>query len=361
MTEGVRELWSLDVQRMRANEHLALVVGGTASLLVGVVAFLLPYNVSGAHVGSPPGTDERAVELPLAGPRFDSHRQPIDRFAFVAPDALPLRASLIEEDYPEEDPEWSAETQAEPGPALDGWSLSVSPASPRTPGSGTTTSQPPQRRVTLAERLNEISPGAKKRLAEKFEAAKIAWPPSEIAMIALKDEKIVELYARLPSLEWKLVHRYPVLAASGGVGPKLRQGDKQVPEGIYRIVFLNPQSQYHVSLRVNYPNAFDRKMAAKDGRKDLGGDIMIHGKALSAGCLAVGDEAAEELFVLAAEVGLPNVKLIIAPTDFRRQPPASGQIAGQPDWLPLLYAEVATAMAEFKRPAPTGLLSFLQN
>jgi hypothetical protein len=348
---------------MRGKKNLALLVGGTASLLGGAIVVVLPHDESGAHVAIPPARDERAHQPPLAGPRFDSpERQPVDRFAFVAPDALPLRlSSLVEEDYPEEDPEWSAEVQAEPGPALDGWKLSVSPATPRNPTGNAAGGQPPQRRMTLAERLGAISPGATKRLSEKFEAAKIAWPPSEIAMIALKDEKILELYARLPSLEWKLVHRYPVLAASGGTGPKLRQGDKQVPEGIYRIIFLNPQSRYHVSLRVNYPNAFDRQMAAKDGRKDLGGDIMIHGKALSAGCLAVGDEAAEELFVLAAEVGLPNVKLIIAPTDFRRQPPAPAQIAGQPDWLPLLYAEVATAMAEFKRPAPTGLLSFLQN
>jgi hypothetical protein len=346
---------------MRGHDQLALLVGGTASLLVGVVVLLLPDRESGAHLGSQPRIDEPAHRpLPVAPP-VQSSRPPIDRFAFVAPDALPLRPSILDEDYPEDDPEWSAEIQAEPGPALDGWSMSVSPASPRNPSGSTAGGQPPQRRVTLAERLGEISPGAKKRLAEKFDAAKIAWPPSEIAMIALKDERILELYARLPSLEWKLVHRYPVLAASGGIGPKLRQGDKQVPEGIYRIIFLNPQSRYHVSLRVNYPNAFDRQMAAKDGRRDLGGDIMIHGKASSAGCLAVGDEAAEELFVLAAEVGLPNIKLIIAPTDFRRQPPAPGQIAGQPDWLPLLYAEVATAMAEFKRPAPTGLLSFLQN
>jgi murein L,D-transpeptidase YafK len=62
-----------------------------------------------------------------------------------------------------------------------------------------------------------------------------------------------------------LIHRYPLLAASGVAGPKLRQGDKQVPEGVYGISFLNPNSRYDVSLRVNYPNAFDRQMAAKDG------------------------------------------------------------------------------------------------
>src|SRR5690606_11750698 len=157
------------------------------------------------------------------------------------------------------------------------------------------------------------------------------------------DEKAVELYARPEGGTWKLVHRYPVLAASGKAGPKLEQGDRQVPEGIYSISYLNPASRYHVSLRVNYPNAFDRQMAAKDKRKNLGGDIMIHGKAVSAGCIAVGDEAAEELFVLAANVGLNNVKVVIAPSDFRRNglPPAD---PAQPEWVPGLYAQVAAAM-----------------
>jgi len=98
-------------------------------------------------------------------------------------------------------------------------------------------------------------------------------------------------------------------------------------------------------------------MAALDGRKDLGGDIMVHGKNLSAGCLAVGDEAIEELFVLAAQIGLSHVKLIISPTDFREKG-LSAQAPGQPVWLPKLYAELASAMAEFKKPRSTGLMSF---
>ena len=208
----------------------------------------------------------------------------------------------------------------------------------------------------LKKRLAEISPGANARLARKFEAAEAPWPPHEVVLIAIKDEKALELFARQAGGEWKFIHRYPVLAASGGPGPKLRQGDKQVPEGIYKIALLNPNSRYHVSLRVNYPNEFDRQMAEADGRKNLGGDIMIHGKAKSAGCLAVGDPAAEELFVLAAQVGLENVKLIIAPTDFRQRgiPPLG---PGQPEWLPKLYTEVAAAMSEFKSPPRISLLS----
>lgn len=205
-----------------------------------------------------------------------------------------------------------------------------------------------------------IGPTATKRLADRFEAAKAAWPPTEIGLVAIKDEKTLELFARSNGGPWRFIHRYPVLAASGGSGPKLRKGDKQVPEGIYGISFLNPNSRYHVSLRVDYPNAFDRQMAAKEGRKDLGGDIMIHGKAASVGCLAIGDEAAEELFVLAAQVGLPGVKLIIAPTDMRRHP-TPDVLPGQPFWLPRLYAEVQVAMSEFKAPPAKSLLSLFGN
>lgn len=217
-----------------------------------------------------------------------------------------------------------------------------------------------RRAYTLKARLVEISPGASARLAEKFAAAKVAWPPSEIALIALKDEKTLELFARPSGDTWKLIHRYRVLAASGSAGPKLRKGDRQVPEGVYGIAFLNPSSAYHVSLAVNYPNAFDRQMAAKDGRKDLGGDIMIHGKNLSAGCLAMGDEAAEELFVLAAQTGVSNVRLIIAPTDFRHNGvPAFKQ--GDPPWTPKLYTEIASALSDFKAPRSTGFLSFFSH
>jgi hypothetical protein len=217
----------------------------------------------------------------------------------------------------------------------------------------------PQRRRpysrSLEKRLAEISPGAMARLKKKFEDAKVAWPPSEIALIGIKDEKILELHARSKGQPWQLIHRYRILAASGGTGPKLRQGDKQVPEGIYRIAWLNPNSAYHVSLRVSYPNAFDRKMAKKEGRSNLGGDIMIHGKNLSAGCLAIGDEAVEEIFTVAAETGLAKVRVIIAPTDLRTKGVPQPK-PGQPEWVPKLYTEIASAMSGYEsvNPIATG-------
>jgi hypothetical protein len=200
------------------------------------------------------------------------------------------------------------------------------------------------RSFTLEERIAEIGPRAREGLVARFKAVDAPWPPAEVTLVAIKDEAILEVHAKSLGRPWKRVHRYRVLAASGTAGPKLRQGDKQVPEGIYRVSAFNPNSRYHVSLRLDYPNEFDRAMGAKDGRADLGGDIMIHGKAVSIGCLAVGDEASEELFVLAHTVGLKRIKVIIAPTDFRRGRTAQSH-PGAPPWLPDLYNTIAREMA----------------
>ncbi len=307
--------------------------------------------------------DSAIVDEGVVAPVFGAHADPQPhRLAFVRPGAFeqsePTTGALLRSTFTPnfgDAGSWSTEIHRETTPPQSGWRFTLL-HSLRLPSQPVNPSHP-LRAHTMKTRLAEISPTATARLSAKFEAAKAAWPPAEIALIAIKDEKILELHARPNGGAWMLIHRYRVLAASGGAGPKLRQGDRQVPEGIYSIAFLNPNSAYHVSLGVNYPNAFDRHMAAKDGRKDLGGDIMIHGKNLSAGCLAMGDEAVEELFVLAAQMGVSNVKLIISPTDFRQNGLWTHE-PGRPEWLPKLYAEIATAMSGFKAPRSTGLLSF---
>lgn len=127
------------------------------------------------------------------------------------------------------------------------------------------------------------------------------------------------------------------------------EGDRQVPEGIYGIESLNPNSLYHLSLRLNYPNEFDKRMALQDGRQNLGSDIMIHGSNMSIGCLALGDDVAEELFVLAARVGIKNVRIIITPVDFREQrefPVVQLDVT----WTEMLYRQIAAAMNELRKP-----------
>ena len=109
----------------------------------------------------------------------------------------------------------------------------------------------------------------------------------------------------------KEIKRYKIAIGRGGMGKKLREGDKLTPEGLYRIDKRNPQSSYHLSLHLTYPNADDIAAAAKAG-VDPGSDIMIHG-ALNGfgwlgrfhtlfdwtlGCVAVTDKEIEELWTL---------------------------------------------------------------
>lgn len=207
-----------------------------------------------------------------------------------------------------------------------------------------------RREHSVPERVAEYEAGVSARLQPAFAAAGVAYPPAALAFVALKDARVLEVYAGTAAGPWTFVKANPILAASGGGGPKLREGDLQVPEGIYAVESLNPNSHYHLSLRVNYPNAFDRRMGAADGRANLGGDIMIHGSDRSIGCLAMGDEAAEDLFVLAALVGIQHVTIIIAPTDFRTAGAAAPGIAATaPPWTAGLYATIRDALVPFRR------------
>jgi len=188
------------------------------------------------------------------------------------------------------------------------------------------------------------------QVAPAFAQAGIAYPPHEIAYIAFKDKKLLEVHARNTRAEpWRFVKRYPVLAASGVTGPKLREGDKQVPEGIYRADFLNPNSRFHLSIRLNYPNEFDRHMAKLDSRTQLGGDIMIHGSAVSIGCLAMGDDAAEELFVMAALATKERTRIVVSPTDFRSG--TSPFKSTGPAWTDELYEQLRTELRHYRTPS----------
>ncbi len=204
------------------------------------------------------------------------------------------------------------------------------------------------RRYSVEERLRQFGSAAKERLGRYFRDARLSFPPHRMALIAFKDERSLQLHAADRGASWRFVRTYRILGASGELGPKLREGDRQVPEGIYRIALLNANSKFHVSLRLDYPNAFDCEMARADGRDNLGCDIMIHGSSDSAGCLAVGDTAAEELFALAAMTPRENSVVIICPTDLRRAAPPSS--AALPRWAPHLYARLLEELAPFPQP-----------
>jgi murein L,D-transpeptidase YafK len=167
-----------------------------------------------------------------------------------------------------------------------------------------------------------------------------------VVLAAFKQERQLEVYAASPSGPLRFIRAYPIKAASGHLGPKLQEGDCQVPEGLYSIEYLNPNSSYHLSMKIDYPNAFDRMRGTKDGRLQLGGDIMIHGNDVSVGCLAMGDAAAEDLFVLAAQTGIKNISVILSPVDFRVRnlPLISPGAHSLPPWTQDLYPQIRTAL-----------------
>jgi hypothetical protein len=199
---------------------------------------------------------------------------------------------------------------------------------------------------TLEERMAAYLPAAERRMRPSFDAAGIKFPPGEVAYLAFKDTKRIEMYARADAaMSWRFVRDYAVHGLSGNLGPKLRDGDRQVPEGSYRAEYLNPNSRFHASIRLNYPNKFDRKKAAEDGRTSLGGDIMIHGTSSSVGCLAVGNEAAEDLFVLAGLVSKERVRIVISPTDLRVG--AAFSTEGMPSWVGELHEALRAELQNY--------------
>jgi hypothetical protein len=199
---------------------------------------------------------------------------------------------------------------------------------------------------TVADVVREYGPGALSRLKPHFRKAGVAYPPRDVVFLAMKREMRLEVWAR-NSGPFRHVRTYEIKKTSGRGGPKLREGDRQVPEGVYRIIGLNPNSSFHLSLKIDFPNAFDLKHARREGRTEPGSDIFIHGRAVSIGCLAMGDRVIEELFVLAAETGPENFKVVIAPRD-PRAAPLSIRNPSRP-WVHDLYRDISGEFAHFKR------------
>ncbi len=193
--------------------------------------------------------------------------------------------------------------------------------------------------ITVNDRMDQISDAVRQRLEPWFDRQRIEYPPDEVALVAVKDEKRLKVYATDDTGDWRFVMQYQIAKLSGKPGPKLKAGDKQVPEGIYNVTHLNPASKFWLSLALNYPNSFDRRQAQRDKRKNLGGDIMLHGWWFSEGCVAVGNTASEDMFVLAKDVGIDDVSFIITPTDFRRETPAK-DLPKSPPWVSDLYDEL---------------------
>ncbi len=204
---------------------------------------------------------------------------------------------------------------------------------------------------TVGDIIREKEGAVKWRLNPFLEKAGCSYPPRKITFLAFKLEKLLEVWAEEGGAQ-RFIRSYPILAASGHAGPKLREGDRQVPEGVYHIVALNPNGDFYLTMLLDYPNSFDLKNAEAEKRANPGGDICIHGRAASIGCLAMGDTAIEELFVLVARAGMENVSVIVSPNDLRDSEPIE---AGQMNipWVPVLYGSIKNQLKNYPKTKRT--------
>jgi murein L,D-transpeptidase YafK len=155
-------------------------------------------------------------------------------------------------------------------------------------------------------------------LSREFKKKNVAYPPKDILLRAFKSQNEMELWARNnEASEYKHIKTYRICAISGSLGPKRTKGDRQVPEGFYFIEDFNPNSDYYLSLLINYPNYSDRLR----GRNDLGGDIYIHGGCLTVGCMPMTNEGIMEIYTICLNAklnGQRNIPVHIYPTRFNR-------------------------------------------
>lgn len=133
----------------------------------------------------------------------------------------------------------------------------------------------------------------------------------------IKEDKDFELWVQEKDGHWHILKTYEIAGMSGTLGPKTAEGDKQAPEGFYRVYprSMNPRSKYHLAFNIGYPNLYDRGL----GR--TGSFIMVHGSIWSVGCFAMTDAGIDEIYTLVNEAfkaGAENVPVQIYP--FRMTP-----------------------------------------
>lgn len=147
-------------------------------------------------------------------------------------------------------------------------------------------------RVPSSKRSEEVVARVAPWLIPALEAKGLRYG-SPIFIRIFKEERLLELWVAKDST-YELFRSYGVAAMSGNLGPKTREGDLQAPEGFYEVPpgMMNPNSSYHLSFNVGYPNAYDRAKSC------TGSAIMVHGRQASIGCFAMTDPRIEQIYTL---------------------------------------------------------------
>ena len=147
-------------------------------------------------------------------------------------------------------------------------------------------------------RLAGVFDSKEDTLQKEFRAKGLKWPAKYVYIRSFKYDAQLEVWVKNEAKDkYRLFKTYKVCMQSGTMGPKRLQGDYQVPEGFYYINEFNPHSNYHLSLKLNYPNASDRILS--DSLRP-GNAIYIHGSCVSVGCIPVTDNEIEEIYIISS-------------------------------------------------------------
>lgn len=137
----------------------------------------------------------------------------------------------------------------------------------------------------------------------------------QLFLRAFKKEQLLEVWIKEKDKEqFSLLHTYDFCTTSGTLGPKRKEGDLQIPEGIYTINHFNPVSNFYLSLGINYPNESDKILSDKT---HPGGAIYIHGNCVTIGCIPITDDKIKELYIIGVEArngGQDKIPVHIFPT-----------------------------------------------
>lgn len=223
--------------------------------------------------------------------------------------------------------------------------------------------QPPMERDFLAyqksfKRVDDAFLKTEDTLKAQFAAKGLEWPAKYMYIRSFKLDSRLEIWVKNKASEpYKKFKNYKVCALAGSLGPKRYEGDYQVPEGFYYINEFRPNSQYHLALGVNYPNASDRMLSDK---KRPGGEIFVHGSCVTVGCIPLTDPVIEEVYVLAASTraaGQDFIPIHVFPVLFKNDKSKDlleKFLETRPDYRPLAdNLEKAYYYFEEKKQLPT--------
>lgn len=187
---------------------------------------------------------------------------------------------------------------------------------------------------TATERLRNLHWRCERHVAASLAEKGFALGDA-VFLRAIKESSELELWLQpRGGKEFQLYKTWPIAAWSGALGPKLREGDGQSPEGFYSLTAqqLNPASSYRLSFNIGYPNAFDQSL------NRTGSWIMVHGSNVSVGCFAMTDPVIEEIYLIveaALAAGQPAIAVHCFPFRMADERLATADAANRDFWLNL--------------------------